>query len=70
MYKMKKLFFSLSFFAVMAIFTSCSETCVRCSQFGNPEVQTEEFCSTSKHDRNQFIVKWTHDGYNCEQIEK
>ncbi len=67
---MKKVIFSISLFAVMAILTSCSETCVRCSQIGAPEVQTEEFCSTSKHERNLFIVQWTHDGYNCEQIEK
>ncbi len=67
---MKKVLYSLSVLAVMAIFTSCSETCVRCSKIGAPEVVTEDFCSTSKHERNVFIVKWTHDNYNCEQVEK
>lgn len=65
---MKKIFtpvLALLFVALGLGTTSCNDkVCIKCTKIQQPEV-VAEMCSSDQNERNDFIVNWTHQDFNC-----
>jgi hypothetical protein len=61
---MKKIFFIVAVIVSMGMVTSCSsEVCVKCIKYDYSD--TVNFCSSEKSERNDFMVEWIRQNYNC-----
>jgi hypothetical protein len=48
--------------------SSCSgEVCVKCIKYDYSD--TVDFCSSEKSERNDFMVEWIRQDYNCKEVE-
>ena len=59
-----------AFVALIFTSTSCNDkVCIKCYKISDSS-DTKDFCSSDQNDRNNFIVKETHAGYNCVTEQK
>lgn len=63
---MKKVFLIVSVLSVLFFLNSCSsEVCIKCVKYDYSD--SLNFCSSEKSERNNFMVEWIRQNYNCRE---
>lgn len=57
-------------FALVFTASSCNErVCIRCTKIQDAN-DFKDICTSDQNKRNDFIVEWTHQDYNCATVEE
>ncbi|MCX7743229.1 MAG: hypothetical protein N2167_01555 [Flavobacteriales bacterium] len=65
---MKRILFAIAIIGAVGTLSSCeTEVCVKCIKYDYSD--TVDFCSSAKSERNDFIVEWIRQDYNCKEVE-
>jgi hypothetical protein len=65
---MKRILLIIALFGTVGFMSSCSgEVCVKCIKYDYSD--TVDFCSSEKSERNDFMVEWIRQDYNCKEVE-
>ncbi len=66
---MKRISLLVAFCIAVGFISSCSsEVCVKCIKYDYSD--TVDFCSSEKSERNNFMVEWIRQNYNCKEAKE